>query len=704
LTARSSDELRRQVNDAEKNLTLDAKLDAVRLSRATARPLPFYQHRADADYEAAFRDSVHVAPGSNIESAAAIVSASPARTALLAALEDWACAISDQKRREWVLNVASGSDPDPEGWLKRIRNPSQWNDRDIVRDLAATVPAAKVPVSTLLIIAERLRQAKLDPQPFLRAVQKEHPADFYANLALGDATMNVDGREAELCYRTALVARPEAAIAYSDVANSLRVQFQFDEALNFHKLALGCDSNSARVKCDLAATDLSAGRFNEAVTACNESLKLDPNDVWSHFYLAGALSALGHVEVAVRHYAITNEQAADVRAVSDAYRSALIQAGRLKDVREMWAVSLRAAPLQDSVATYDQWNGSGYAEFCLFSGDLADYRSARAAMIDRFASTTSVQTMQQVALGCLLLPASQENAADIQRACALAERALAGKKPTSGDYANYVFVKAVADFRRGDFDAAIREANGDGSHTMGPCPKLIVAMALKGEGLKAESDRALADAVVKFDWRVGSADNRELWVYQILLHEALSSLVPDLKSLSDESRKPIDNNERAILIAECQSERLHRLCAQTFVDALAIEPDFIEKRRPNPRFVAACASSALALCHEESSQGGTITFKSRTLTPSEIRALTCQWLSKVLQHQIQFPPLTQSGRAWLGREFATWQRDPGLADLHDSVQIESNGPEFRTQCTALWKSVDRGITRMQPPKPSTRPS
>src|SRR4051812_16057323 len=57
--------------------------------------------------------------------------------------------------------------------------------------------------------------------------------------------------------------------------------------------------------------------------------------------------------------------------------------------------------------------------------------------------------------------------------------------------------------------------------------------------------------------------------------------------------------------------------------------------------------------------------------------------------------MTPTGRMWLSREFATWQRDPGLADLRDAAQLESSGPEFRNECAALWQSLNRGIARLQ---------
>jgi serine/threonine-protein kinase len=694
LDVRSSEELRQRVNDARRNLTVAASLDAIRLNRATAGGLPFYQRRADSDYEAIFRDSVHIVIGSDIQKATAVVSASPVRTALLAALDDWACTASDASRRQWVLDVARGSDINPQGWGERIRDSSQWADPKTVLDLAATVPAGDVPVSTLLIIAERLRQASQKAEPFLRGVQKGHPADFYAMLALGNAMIFSDNREAEVCYRAALAARPEAAVSFRLVADSLREQRQFDEALYYYAEALRRDPDDARATCGRAATYLGAGRFNDAVATCHESLKLDPDYAWTHYYLAGALGALGRVEEATQHYAIIYKEAPGTRDVSNVFRAALIQAWKMQEVREVfWSKSL-----QDPAASYDRWRG--YPEFCLFSGNVADYRASRAAIIDRFGSTNSAERMQQIACTCLLLPAAQENPAELRRACALADQALAAKNPTSGDYAHYVFIRALADYRRGDFDAAIKEAGGDGSRIMGPCPRLIVAMASKGQGRSPEAERNLAEASVKFDWRIGSADSPDLWIYHILLREAQSTIFPNLASLMDGSRKPIDNNERAILIAACQSARLNRLCAQTFIDALAVEPGFLKDRRPNPRFVAACASSALAMCRENDDRRD----------PGKLRELTCHWLAEVLEDQLRRPPMTASGRVWLSREFATWQRDPGLADLRDSVQLESGGPEFRSACAALWKSLDRGVARLQmmkpsaPSMPSTRPS
>jgi hypothetical protein len=127
---------------------------------------------------------------------------------------------------------------------------------------------------------------------------------------------------------------------------------------------------------------------------------------------------------------------------------------------------------------------------------------------------------------------------------------------------------------------------------------------------------------------------------------------------------------------------------------LWIESNFIEVRRPNPRFVAACASSALALCHEKDNH------VNRISDTDALREQTCEWLTTVLHAQVHAPPMSLSGRNWLSHEFASWQLDPGLADLRDSTQLESSRPEFRSECTALWRLLNHDIVVLQVAKPS----
>ena len=333
LDVRTVEDLRIRVAEARRNRDLASNLDAIRRSRATTCALPFYLKRADTNYENVFRDSIKVNIGSDVEDAASKIRASPAFAALLPALDDWACTVSDPQRRAWILNVARRSDPDPQGWRDRIREGSNWSNSAMVLNLATAVSVADVPVSTLLVIAERLRQAHEETGPFLHRLQKEHPADFYANLALGDAAIYLNGSEADLYYRAALAARPEAPVGYSAVGDSLRAQHHYDEAIEYYNKALSRDPNYARAKCDLGGVLMEMGRFDEAEEMCGESLRLDPNYAWTHFYLGGALRGMGRLDEALRHYAIIYDQAPQIGGVPEAYRATLIQAGRLEEAR-----------------------------------------------------------------------------------------------------------------------------------------------------------------------------------------------------------------------------------------------------------------------------------------------------------------------------------------------------------------------------------
>src|SRR5262249_42627609 len=106
----------------------------------------------------------------------------------------------------------------------RIRESSTWDDRATLSKLAETVPVKGQSVSLLLALGERLRAAGGDVTTFLKRVQKVHPADFWANIALGDALFRTEPVEAAGYYRAALASRPGAAVGYTALGDSLRFQ------------------------------------------------------------------------------------------------------------------------------------------------------------------------------------------------------------------------------------------------------------------------------------------------------------------------------------------------------------------------------------------------------------------------------------------------------------------------------------------------
>src|SRR5262249_35246440 len=150
----------------------------------TGGTLDFYKAQANRNYAEVFQQTGLGKVSDQPSSVATKISASAVRGALLAALDDWAICTTDKKQRDWVLAVARQADPD--GWRDRILDPAAWDDPAALAELARTVPSQQ-PASLLLALSERLKAVGGDALSFLKRVQKEHPADFWANLILGNA-------------------------------------------------------------------------------------------------------------------------------------------------------------------------------------------------------------------------------------------------------------------------------------------------------------------------------------------------------------------------------------------------------------------------------------------------------------------------------------------------------------------------------------
>jgi len=64
----------------------------------------------------------------------------------------------------------------------------------------------------------------------------------------------------------------------------------------------------------------------------------------------------------------------------------------------------------------------------------------------------------------------------------------------SGGNSAYLFVEGLARYRERRFGEAIKLMNGEGAPGMGPCLRLVLAMAQYQQGQKEEASEALAAA------------------------------------------------------------------------------------------------------------------------------------------------------------------------------------------------------------------
>jgi serine/threonine-protein kinase len=519
LNGRGAESLRRRFEQARSELDLVVELDRIRLNRETsAGYLAFYQAKADREYLAAFKKSALASSEDLPQIVAARIKASPVRLALTAALDDWAVCAAEQTRREWLLAIARQSDRDDQGWSERIRASETWHDMTVISELAQTVPVNGTSVSLLLALAERLRAAGGDAIVFLRRVQMEHPSDFWANMVLGNALHGAAPVEAVSYYRAALASRPQAAVAYTALGDALRTQRQYDEANRYYRQALRIDPNYARGHANLGNFLFDMGQKNEAITAYRAAIKVDPNYAWAHLGLANALRDVGRGDDALEHYRAFHALGPNIPHIANILRSDLVRRGRGEEVRREWKKELDQDP-----PNHDAW--FGYAELCLFLGDEVEYRRAVEDLLRRFGDTADPSVAEKTARAILLAPSSAD---ELKTAVALADRAVAAKSTTAEwIYPYFLFAKGLAEYRQDHFASAISIMDKEAASVMGPCPRLVIAMAKFRLGDEAEARAALAKAISQLDWSMEHVRSHDQWIWHVLRREADGLILRD---------------------------------------------------------------------------------------------------------------------------------------------------------------------------------
>ena len=176
----------------------------------------------------------------------------------------------------------------------------------------------------------------------------------------------------------------------------------------------------------------------------------------------------------------------------------------------------------------------------------------------------------------------------MRKAVLLADRAEAAKSSTEPwVYQYFLFAKGLAEYRQGRFDAAIALMEGGASKVMGPCPRLVVAMAKYQKGDVEAARKLLAATAVSFDWSAPEADRRDTWIWHILRREAEQMMLPNLPAFLSVTYWPRDNDERLALIGVCQFNDLPVRAARLYADALAAAPDLADDQTATHRFNAA---------------------------------------------------------------------------------------------------------------------
>jgi serine/threonine-protein kinase len=679
-------DLHRRLDQAQSDLGLVVHLDDIHLKRVGGveeENLDLGPATADMDYETAFREAGIGNAQDEPASVAARIRASAVREALVAALDDWAVSVTDKARRRWLLEVARLADPDQVDWRSRARNPNAWDDRAALAELAESAPVASPSVQLLLVLAERWHANGADATVFLRRVQREHPADFWANFALANALKYRGSGEAISYFRVALAIRPEAPIVSHDLGDVLRFQGWLDEALEYYRKALVLGPQDAKSQTALASLLEDMGRLDEAIAYFQQAANDDSGNAWAHINLGSALKHAGRLG----HYQQALALDPKNRVADQGVRGVLMRLGQGEQVRAVWRQALEAGATE-----YEAWHG--YADLCLFLGQKEEYFRIRHALLGRFgAGADDPLVAERIGQACLLLPATGD---ELRQAAALIDRAAAAawSKPDWA-YPYFLFAKALAAYRQGRLDDAIADLRGDASFMPGPSPRLVLAMALHGLGRKEESRHTLADAVAAFDWSATQADNPRTWMCHVLRREAETMILPSLPAFMDGKYQPHDNDERFALLGACQSTGRTRATARLYADAFAAAPSLADNPVAGHRYNAARAAAqagcghgidAIVLSPEEKSRW-------REQARSWLRA---ELAARARAFNIGQPSASLGARVALTR----WRNEPDLVCLRDPGELKKLPADEQKACLALWNDVAAVLSRGQNQPPS----
>jgi tetratricopeptide (TPR) repeat protein len=304
LGASGPSDLVNQVGVALADTRLVERLDSVRQrlfdNVDAGNPLDFAE--TEREYATILNEAVLVREGEEKEVIAARARNSSVRTAVLAAIQDWAAVTTDEPRRAWLLAVACATDPDPD--RDRLRRPELWRDRAALAGLVGgPVPKS---LSPELAVALERRAIAVDvrgPTPLLVEVQKLHPQDFWLNFTTGFSLRHQPKwDEAMVYHRAARDIRPRSAAVYYNLGMLLRGQRKLDESIEQLEQALQLDPQLANAHNGMGLVLHAKRKPDEAMAHYKEALRINPKHANAQVNLGDILAEKKRTDEAISNY------------------------------------------------------------------------------------------------------------------------------------------------------------------------------------------------------------------------------------------------------------------------------------------------------------------------------------------------------------------------------------------------------------------
>lgn len=585
--------------------------------------------------------------------------------ALIAALDDWTTCSDTQQRSNWVLAVLRIVDHDPTGWRDHIRDPAIWND---VPKLASEVKGADVsnqPVTFVLAVGKQLVQSGYSGISLLTPLQRAHPEDFWANIALADSLEDSDPNAARAFDQAAVSIQPSSSLPHNNLGAALGDCGHQDEALQEFRRAAALDPNADAPIANQFKTLWLLGRKQEGREVITAAVRRAGPHQLLHRFDGDSLLDSGHVAEALDQYRqAALRQPPDFTALKD-IRRCLIRLGRSDEMFADWRKTIDAAPAAQEY--YD-----GYADYALFTGQQREYERARRLLLDRFGDLFEPFSCTRTARSCLLAPISGR---DLDEASALAERAAASQSNKALWISGYFqFCRGLALYRQGSYSQAMGILVEAGGHSFPPAALAITSMIRQRLGDTTGACKDLARAAVNYDWSAKLCDEQEVWMCHILRREAEKMVLPNLPAFLQGNYQPTGNDERIAMTSELQFEGRNLASARLWRDALS------NLSSPPPGYRQRGASAAVLV----SAGVGTDVNGVSGADLAMWRADALRWLQADLD-RLDHRRSTPADKAAVHTELGHWLADDSFAYVRG--QQTSLPPEERSQWSSLWARV-----------------
>jgi tetratricopeptide (TPR) repeat protein len=197
--------------------------------------------------------------------------------------------------RQWLLDTLKAADED--AWRRRARKAMTDRDWKALQQMACEVDMRKQPPSFVLFVAEsfpeELNSARLE---LLRRIQREYPADLWANRELANVLSLGHPAEAIRYYTAALALRPDDPGMYYMRAHTLNRAGELDAAItdSFQAIRLAPQYYNAH---NLLGSFLRLKkRWDEAIREFQTAIDLEPTFLPAYYNLVDVHVYLGRWE------------------------------------------------------------------------------------------------------------------------------------------------------------------------------------------------------------------------------------------------------------------------------------------------------------------------------------------------------------------------------------------------------------------------